>query len=73
MVSALYFRQNGTLGPNKYSLFLTSWTQLLKRCSDLFENMLVIMICRWIAEEDTIINFPTVHMKNKLPIWIKRI
>ncbi|CAL9220726.1 unnamed protein product [Arabidopsis halleri] len=28
---------------------------------------------RWIAEEDTIINFPTVHMKNKLPIWIKRI
>uniref|UniRef100_A0A1J3JL97 22alpha-hydroxysteroid 23-monooxygenase n=1 Tax=Noccaea caerulescens TaxID=107243 RepID=A0A1J3JL97_NOCCA len=27
---------------------------------------------RWIAEEDTIINFPTVHMKNKLPIWIKR-
>ncbi|EOA30416.1 hypothetical protein CARUB_v10013542mg [Capsella rubella] len=27
---------------------------------------------RWIAGEDTIINFPTVHMKNKLPIWIKR-
>ncbi|KFK38721.1 hypothetical protein AALP_AA3G151300 [Arabis alpina] len=27
---------------------------------------------RWKAEEDTIINFPTVHMKNKLPIWIKR-
>ncbi|ESQ48629.1 hypothetical protein EUTSA_v10020591mg [Eutrema salsugineum] len=27
---------------------------------------------RWIAEEDTIINFPTVHMKNRLPIWIKR-
>ncbi|CAH2053786.1 unnamed protein product [Thlaspi arvense] len=27
---------------------------------------------RWTAEEDTIINFPTVHMKNKLPIWIKR-
>nr|QWK52322.1 cytochrome P450 90D1 [Isatis tinctoria] len=26
---------------------------------------------RWVAEEDTIINFPTVHMKNKLPIWIK--
>ncbi|KAG2317858.1 hypothetical protein Bca4012_068841 [Brassica carinata] len=27
---------------------------------------------RWTAEADTIINFPTVHMKNKLPIWIKR-
>ncbi|CAF2079092.1 unnamed protein product [Brassica oleracea var. botrytis] len=27
---------------------------------------------RWTTEEDTIINFPTVHMKNKLPIWIKR-
>ncbi|CAN8269379.1 unnamed protein product [Cochlearia groenlandica] len=27
---------------------------------------------RWIAEKDTIVNFPTVHMKNKLPIWITR-
>ncbi|XP_010487143.1 PREDICTED: 3-epi-6-deoxocathasterone 23-monooxygenase [Camelina sativa] len=27
---------------------------------------------RWIAEEDSVKNFPTVHMKKKLPIWIKR-
>ncbi|KAI7741515.1 hypothetical protein M8C21_022593 [Ambrosia artemisiifolia] len=27
---------------------------------------------RWIAEDDTIINFPTVRMKNRMPIWIKR-
>ncbi|KVH92963.1 cytochrome P450 [Cynara cardunculus var. scolymus] len=27
---------------------------------------------RWVAEEDTIINFPTVRMKKKMPIWVKR-
>ncbi|KAM0007586.1 putative 3-epi-6-deoxocathasterone 23-monooxygenase [Helianthus debilis subsp. tardiflorus] len=27
---------------------------------------------RWVAEDDTIINFPTVRMKNKMPIWVKR-
>ena len=28
--------------------------------------------CRWVAEEDTIINFPTVRMKKKIPMWVKR-
>ncbi|KAF5776876.1 putative 3-epi-6-deoxocathasterone 23-monooxygenase [Helianthus annuus] len=27
---------------------------------------------RWVAEDDTIINFPTVRMKNRMPIWVKR-
>ncbi|KAM6601604.1 hypothetical protein CsatA_021213 [Cannabis sativa] len=27
---------------------------------------------RWVAEEDTIVNFPTVRMKRRLPIWVKR-
>ncbi|KAL4589236.1 hypothetical protein LXL04_002142 [Taraxacum kok-saghyz] len=27
---------------------------------------------RWIAEEDTIINFPTVRMKNRMAVWVKR-
>ncbi|GER53510.1 cytochrome P450 family protein [Striga asiatica] len=27
---------------------------------------------RWEAEDDTIINFPTVRMKNRMPVWVKR-
>lgn len=27
---------------------------------------------RWGAEEDTIVNFPTVRMKRRMPIWVKR-
>ncbi|XP_024028180.1 3-epi-6-deoxocathasterone 23-monooxygenase [Morus notabilis] len=27
---------------------------------------------RWVAEEDTIVNFPTVRMKSRMPIWVKR-
>ncbi|PON96135.1 Cytochrome P450 [Trema orientale] len=27
---------------------------------------------RWVAEEDTIINFPTVRMKRRMPIWVKK-
>lgn len=27
---------------------------------------------RWVAEEDSIINFPTVRMKRGMPVWIKR-
>ncbi|XP_071717371.1 3-epi-6-deoxocathasterone 23-monooxygenase CYP90D1-like [Rutidosis leptorrhynchoides] len=27
---------------------------------------------RWIAEKDTIINFPTVKLKNRMPIWVKK-
>lgn len=27
---------------------------------------------RWVAEDDSIVNFPTVRMKNRLPIWVKR-
>ncbi|XP_071686016.1 3-epi-6-deoxocathasterone 23-monooxygenase CYP90D1-like isoform X2 [Rutidosis leptorrhynchoides] len=27
---------------------------------------------RWVAEKDTIINFPTVRMKNRMPIWVKK-
>ncbi|KAK4361827.1 hypothetical protein RND71_017068 [Anisodus tanguticus] len=27
---------------------------------------------RWVAEEDSIINFPTVRMKKGMPVWIKR-
>ncbi|XP_002527414.2 3-epi-6-deoxocathasterone 23-monooxygenase CYP90D1 isoform X2 [Ricinus communis] len=26
----------------------------------------------WVAEEDTIVNFPTVRMKRRMPIWVKR-
>ncbi|XP_039004549.1 3-epi-6-deoxocathasterone 23-monooxygenase CYP90D1-like [Hibiscus syriacus] len=26
---------------------------------------------RWVAEEDTIINFPTVRMKKRMPVWVK--
>ncbi|XP_022844469.1 3-epi-6-deoxocathasterone 23-monooxygenase [Olea europaea var. sylvestris] len=27
---------------------------------------------RWVAEDDSIINFPTVRMKRGMPIWVKR-
>ncbi|CAL1360770.1 unnamed protein product [Linum trigynum] len=27
---------------------------------------------RWVAEEDTIVNFPTVRMKRRMPVWVKR-
>ncbi|KAL2516341.1 3-epi-6-deoxocathasterone 23-monooxygenase [Forsythia ovata] len=27
---------------------------------------------RWVAEDDSIINFPTVRMKRRMPIWVKR-
>ncbi|XP_027125026.1 3-epi-6-deoxocathasterone 23-monooxygenase CYP90D1 [Coffea arabica] len=27
---------------------------------------------RWAAEEDCIINFPTVRMKKRMPVWVKR-
>lgn len=27
---------------------------------------------RWIAEEDSVVNFPTVRMKKKMPIWVNR-
>ncbi|CAN0881607.1 3-epi-6-deoxocathasterone 23-monooxygenase CYP90D1 [Linum grandiflorum] len=27
---------------------------------------------RWVAEEDTIVNFPTVRMKRRMPIWVQR-
>ncbi|XP_031248375.1 3-epi-6-deoxocathasterone 23-monooxygenase CYP90D1 [Pistacia vera] len=27
---------------------------------------------RWMAEEDTVVNFPTVRMKRRLPVWVKR-
>ncbi|OAY36516.1 3-epi-6-deoxocathasterone 23-monooxygenase CYP90D1 isoform X2 [Manihot esculenta] len=26
----------------------------------------------WVAEEDAIVNFPTVRMKRRMPIWVKR-
>ncbi|KAK4269258.1 hypothetical protein QN277_022442 [Acacia crassicarpa] len=28
---------------------------------------------RWSAEEDTIVNFPTVRMKRRMPIWVKKV
>ncbi|KAG6665138.1 hypothetical protein CIPAW_02G140900 [Carya illinoinensis] len=27
--------------------------------------------CSWEAEEDTVVNFPTVRMKRRMPIWVK--
>ncbi|XP_011009161.1 PREDICTED: 3-epi-6-deoxocathasterone 23-monooxygenase-like isoform X2 [Populus euphratica] len=27
---------------------------------------------RWVAEEDTVVNFPTVRMKRRMPIWVQR-
>ncbi|XWS12060.1 hypothetical protein CRYUN_Cryun37aG0058100 [Craigia yunnanensis] len=27
---------------------------------------------RWVAEDDRIVNFPTVRMKKRMPIWVKR-
>ncbi|XP_044478773.1 3-epi-6-deoxocathasterone 23-monooxygenase CYP90D1-like [Mangifera indica] len=27
---------------------------------------------RWAAEEDTVVNFPTVRMKRRMPVWVKR-
>ncbi|KAF8388826.1 hypothetical protein HHK36_025506 [Tetracentron sinense] len=27
---------------------------------------------RWVAEDDSIVNFPTVRMKRRMPLWIKR-
>ncbi|KAH9664895.1 3-epi-6-deoxocathasterone 23-monooxygenase CYP90D1 [Citrus sinensis] len=27
---------------------------------------------RWVAEEDTVVNFPTVRMKRRMPIWVKK-
>ncbi|KAI4355521.1 hypothetical protein L6164_004284 [Bauhinia variegata] len=28
---------------------------------------------RWFAEEDAIVNFPTVRMKRRMPIWVRRV
>jgi 3-epi-6-deoxocathasterone 23-monooxygenase len=38
-------------------------------------DMLSLMFdtCRWYAEEDTIVNFPTVRMKRRMPILVKRV
>ncbi|XP_022883607.1 3-epi-6-deoxocathasterone 23-monooxygenase-like [Olea europaea var. sylvestris] len=27
---------------------------------------------RWVAEDDSVNNFPTVRMKRRMPIWVKR-
>ncbi|KAF6174878.1 hypothetical protein GIB67_026366, partial [Kingdonia uniflora] len=27
---------------------------------------------RWVAEDDSIVNFPTVRMKRRMPVWVKR-
>ncbi|KAJ7951641.1 putative Cytochrome P450 [Quillaja saponaria] len=27
---------------------------------------------RWVAEEDTIVHFPTVRLKRRMPLWVKR-
>ncbi|KAK6914764.1 Cytochrome P450 [Dillenia turbinata] len=27
---------------------------------------------RWVAEEDSIVNFPTVRMKRRMPVWVER-
>ncbi|KAK6911896.1 Cytochrome P450 [Dillenia turbinata] len=27
---------------------------------------------RWVAEEDSIVNFPTVRLKRRMPVWVKR-
>ncbi|XP_043719234.1 cytochrome P450 90D2-like [Telopea speciosissima] len=27
---------------------------------------------RWVAEDDSIINFPTVRLKKRMPVWVKR-
>ncbi|KAK8574882.1 hypothetical protein V6N12_062559 [Hibiscus sabdariffa] len=27
---------------------------------------------RWVAQDDTIVNFPTVRMKSRMPVWVKR-
>lgn len=29
--------------------------------------------CRWCAEKDTIVNFPTVRMKRRMPIMVRRV
>ncbi|OMO70823.1 Cytochrome P450 [Corchorus capsularis] len=31
-----------------------------------------IEIKGWVAEDDTIVNFPTVRMKKRMPVWVKR-
>lgn len=27
---------------------------------------------RWVAEDDTVVNFPTVRMKRRMPVWVKK-
>ncbi|XP_073317403.1 3-epi-6-deoxocathasterone 23-monooxygenase CYP90D1 [Primulina huaijiensis] len=40
--------------------------------ASIFLHHLVTQFCRWEAEEDSIVNFPTVRMKRRMPIWVKR-
>ena len=32
----------------------------------------ILIICRWVAEEDQVVNFPTVRMKGGMPIRVIR-
>ncbi|XP_051147599.1 3-epi-6-deoxocathasterone 23-monooxygenase CYP90D1 [Andrographis paniculata] len=40
--------------------------------ASIFLHHFVNRFARWEAEEDSIINFPTVRMKRRLPVWVKK-
>lgn len=35
-------------------------------------DLLNFNLIRWVAEKDTVINFPTVRMKKRMAVWLKR-
>ncbi|KAL4369405.1 hypothetical protein GQ457_05G025020 [Hibiscus cannabinus] len=44
---------------------------LAKLEASIFLHHFVISF-RWVAQDDTIVNFPTVRMKSRMPVWVKR-
>ena len=40
--------------------------------SILYLSFLSCFTNRWVAEDDSIVNFPTVRMKRRMPVWVKR-
>lgn len=54
----------------KKKLLLASFSHAIFYKS--FECWMACFICSWVAEDDTIVNFPTVRMKRRMPIRVKR-
>ncbi|KAK1416880.1 hypothetical protein QVD17_25999 [Tagetes erecta] len=62
---------NGSFTPFGGGLRLCPGLDLARLEASIFLHHFVTEF-RWVAEDDTIINFPTVRMKRRMPIWVKR-